>query len=291
MKTLRLLTWLSSLLVEFLTGAAFVLSYSALRALAGRHGIAANLTWLWPLTVDGFLIVASLAVLRKSLLGERALYQWALVGLFTLLSIGFNILHAPRNSVAQIIGAVPPVALFLAFELLMGQLRSNFQRQRAISTLADLAKLAERKRAELAQQVAAADAQVAERQAQVAAMSATADTLGSKVADLQAQLEALRRARRALPSASLPKMAATLGIVADADEALALANATRLAQADAARQALLAFFASQPTATQEEAAQAIGKSRQWVGQALTELEAAGLIKRNGRTKVLAAPTA
>ncbi len=291
MKTLRLLTWLSSLLVLFLTGAAFVLSYSALRALAGANGIAANLTWLWPLTVDGFLIVASLAVLRNSLLGERALYQWSLVGLFTALSIGFNILHAPRNYTAQVIGAVPPVALFLAFELLMGQLRSNFQRQRAIATLADLAKLAERKRAEMAQQVAAADAQVAERQAQLTEMSATADTLGSKIADLNTQLDALRRERRALQSASLPKMAASLGPVADDEEALALANATRLAQADAARQALLAFFANHPTATQEEAAQAIGKSRQWVGQMLGELEAAGLIKRNGRTKVLAATTA
>lgn len=45
--------------------------------------------------------------------------------------------------------------------------------------------------------------------------------------------------------------------------------------------ALLEFYADNPRATQAEAAGTVGRSRQWVGQRLAEMESAGRIKRNG----------
>lgn len=38
------------------------MSYGALHALAGESGVPATLAWLWPLVVDGFIVVASLSV-------------------------------------------------------------------------------------------------------------------------------------------------------------------------------------------------------------------------------------
>jgi len=61
---------LTALLVAFLAAAAFVLSFEALRSLAAL-AIPARLTFLFPLVVDGFIIVASLAVLRGSLGGVK----------------------------------------------------------------------------------------------------------------------------------------------------------------------------------------------------------------------------
>jgi hypothetical protein len=40
------------------------MSYDALHALAPDSGAPIELAWLWPLVVDGFIVVASLSVLR-----------------------------------------------------------------------------------------------------------------------------------------------------------------------------------------------------------------------------------
>lgn len=101
--------------------AAFVLSYDALHALALASGIRPGLAWIWPLVVDGFIVVASLSVLAANR-ARSAAYPWALVGTFSALSIGFNIAHAPDALTAQAVAAIPPLALMLAFELLMRQI-------------------------------------------------------------------------------------------------------------------------------------------------------------------------
>ncbi len=64
-------------------------------------------------------------------------------------------------------------------------------------------------------------------------------------------------------------------------DALALANVARQAQADNVLDSLLTFYASNPRATQTDAAAAVSRSRQWVSGKLAELEAEGAIKRNG----------
>ncbi len=44
---------------------------------------------------------------------------------FTLLRVQLNIIHAQQELLAQFLAAIPPVALFLSFELLLAQLKET----------------------------------------------------------------------------------------------------------------------------------------------------------------------
>ncbi|BEP13967.1 hypothetical protein acdb102_22780 [Acidothermaceae bacterium B102] len=113
--------------VAALAVGAFLLSYDALHQLARTSRVPALLAWLWPLIVDGFILVASLAVLDAIHTGRRPVYPWLLVLAFSTLSVTFNVLHAPHNPVAQLVAAIPPLALVLSFELLMRQIHHRLQ--------------------------------------------------------------------------------------------------------------------------------------------------------------------
>jgi hypothetical protein len=78
---------------------------------------------MWPLVVDGFIVVASLSVVRAVADGRRASYPWLLVLIFSAISVTFNVVHATPTAVARFVAAIPPTALVLSFELLMRQLR------------------------------------------------------------------------------------------------------------------------------------------------------------------------
>ena len=106
---------------------AFLLSYDALHQLARTSHVPVLLAWLWPLIVDGFILVASLAILDAVHSGRRARYPWLLVLAFSTLSVTFNVLHAPHDPVAQLVAAIPPLALVLSFELLMRQIHHRLQ--------------------------------------------------------------------------------------------------------------------------------------------------------------------
>ncbi|HEX6874304.1 MAG TPA: DUF2637 domain-containing protein [Nocardioidaceae bacterium] len=113
--------------VVALAVAGFTLSYGALHQLAVTHGVPPGLAWVWPLIIDGFIVVASLAVLHAVLERRRTAYPWALVLLFSTVSVAFNVMHAPPTPVARLVAAVPPLALVLSFELLMRQIRTALE--------------------------------------------------------------------------------------------------------------------------------------------------------------------
>lgn len=102
----------------------FAMSYDALHSLALAQGVPGALAWLWPLVVDGFIVVASLSVVRAIADGRRAVYPWLLVLAFSSISVAFNVVHAAPTLVARLVAAIPPAALVLSFELLMRQLRA-----------------------------------------------------------------------------------------------------------------------------------------------------------------------
>ncbi len=199
-REIRVITLLSAGMVFFLAAAAFVLSYEALHQLALSNGISPTLAWLFPLVVDGAMITASLAVMRNSLLQEHTLYQWGLVGLFTAASIVFNVLHAQDNLLARVIGGTAPVSLFLGYELLMGQIRSNVTRRSVAASLQDL----ERKGTELAQQLRDLEAQIAQAGADIAQAAADLDAKRAQIA----QEDAAARAAAAQRDAELARLAA-----------------------------------------------------------------------------------
>ena len=110
--------------VVALTVAGFAMSYDALHALADEQGVRAPLAWLWPLVVDGFIVVASLSVVHAGADERRTAWPWLLVLAFSGISVAFNVVHAAPTAVARLVAAIPPTALVLSFELLMRQLRT-----------------------------------------------------------------------------------------------------------------------------------------------------------------------
>jgi hypothetical protein len=107
--------------VIVLAAAAFTLSYDALHQLALDSQVRPALAWLWPVVIDGTIVVALLTVLAAKRTARRAGYPWALAGLFSLASVAFNVAHAPNRPVAQLVFAMAPVALVLTTHLLMQQ--------------------------------------------------------------------------------------------------------------------------------------------------------------------------
>jgi hypothetical protein len=107
--------------VMVLAAAAFTLSYDALHQLALDSRVRPALAWLWPVVIDGTIVVALLTVLAAKRAGARTGYPWALAGLFSLASVAFNIAHAPDRPVAQLVFAMAPIALVLTTHLLMQQ--------------------------------------------------------------------------------------------------------------------------------------------------------------------------
>jgi hypothetical protein len=108
--------------VLVLAAAAFTLSYDALHQLALDSRIRPHLAWLWPVVIDGTIVVALLTVLAANRAARRAGYPWALAALFSAASVAFNIAHAPDRPVAQLVFAMAPVALILTTHLLMQQI-------------------------------------------------------------------------------------------------------------------------------------------------------------------------
>jgi hypothetical protein len=107
--------------VLVLAGAAFTLSYDALHQLALDSQVRPGLAWLWPVVIDGTIVVALLTVLAAKRAGRGAGYPWALAGLFSAASVAFNVAHAPERPVARLVFAMAPVALVLTTHLLMQQ--------------------------------------------------------------------------------------------------------------------------------------------------------------------------
>ncbi|HEV2919841.1 MAG TPA: DUF2637 domain-containing protein [Actinomycetota bacterium] len=107
--------------VVVLAAAAFTLSSDALHQLALDGRVRPALAWLWPVVIDGTIVVALLTVLAAKRAATQAGYPWTLAGLFSTASVAFNIAHAPDRPVAQLVFAMAPVALVLTTHLLMQQ--------------------------------------------------------------------------------------------------------------------------------------------------------------------------
>lgn len=96
---------------------AFWLSFTALADLAVRSGIAATQAWVWPLIVDGIIVVSTVAVVALD--GHAAgWYAWTLLIGGASVSVTANSLHAivaaetgVPGVLAAAVAGVPPVVL------------------------------------------------------------------------------------------------------------------------------------------------------------------------------------
>jgi hypothetical protein len=110
---------------------AFWLSFMALADLAARSGIASGQAWIWPLLVDGLIVVSTIAVVALD--GRAgAWYPWALLICGALVSVAANALHAVVAADASVpamlaatVAAVPPRVLLASTHLTVVLTRST----------------------------------------------------------------------------------------------------------------------------------------------------------------------
>lgn len=122
---------------------AFWLSFMSLADLAARSGIAPEQAWIWPLLVDGLIVVSTIAVVALD--GRAgAWYPWALLMGGALMSVTANALHAVVAADANVpavlaaaVAAVPPLVLLASTHLTVVLTRSTQPRNPAPAADAD----------------------------------------------------------------------------------------------------------------------------------------------------------
>ncbi|MFJ4649489.1 DUF2637 domain-containing protein [Streptomyces bobili] len=128
-RTILRLAILAALLTIGLTAVTFWLSYEALHTLAAANGLQGERAWAWPATIDAFIVIGEVLILRASLLRR---VDWLAVILTASGSVGSIVLNVASagevDRMTQVVHAVPPCAALLIFTALMRQI------YRALST-------------------------------------------------------------------------------------------------------------------------------------------------------------
>ncbi|WP_328981753.1 DUF2637 domain-containing protein [Streptomyces mirabilis] len=128
---------LAAVLTTGLTAVSFWLSFEALHDLATAHRLQGERAWAWPATVDAFIAIGELLILRASL-AHRV--DWAAITLTAVGSLGSIALNVAGVGVSHdpldyVTAAVPPVAALLAFGVLMRQVHDFLvSRQPVVTT-------------------------------------------------------------------------------------------------------------------------------------------------------------
>jgi hypothetical protein len=117
--------------------ASFVLSFSSLWDLAARSAWPDRLAWLWPVIVDGTIVLATMAIVtlagNRDQRGNRR-YFWVVLCAAAVVSVSGNAVHAviPGKAplvpwLSAMIACVPPIALLATTHTLaiLWRLRPN----------------------------------------------------------------------------------------------------------------------------------------------------------------------
>lgn len=237
------LTGTVAMMVLLIGAGAFVLSYDALYATGLDNGIPTGKAWVWPLLIDGPLVVFTVALLVSQIMRSSAKLWAGLVILYTLATVGFNLSHAQPTPLGWTVAIVAPVGLLLTTEALRHLAKTIIERQAVVSTLAELSNEVDAKRQEV-------------------------DNLTRQSVNLQAQIEAQKSNAEALNLQEILHPIDTL-------------NDARQAKRQEKLNTLLSYLSSNPNASLTEAAKEIGTSRQTVSNYVNELTANGKLSRNG----------
>lgn len=117
----RRVTTVAVLAVALVAAAA---SYEHMRLLAATAGEGWR-AWLLPVSVDGLVVAASMSLLVRKRAGQPAGLAWSALVLGLVASLAANVAAAEPTPVGRLVAAWPPVALLLAYELLMQQVRQT----------------------------------------------------------------------------------------------------------------------------------------------------------------------
>lgn len=125
MRSSRWSRWITIAAVLMLAVIAAVVSYSHMYELALRHGEPAWRAALFPLSVDGMIVGASMTLLSDARHGRKGgLLPWALLIIGSGASLAANVAVADPTVWSRIIHAWPSFALIGAYELLMREFRA-----------------------------------------------------------------------------------------------------------------------------------------------------------------------
>ncbi len=120
--------------VLMLAGIAAVVSYSHMYELALRHGEPEWRAALFPLSVDGMIVGASMTLLSDARQGRKGgVLPWTLLIIGSAASLAANVAVADPTMWSRIIHAWPSFALIGAYELLMREFRNAAQGVRTAS--------------------------------------------------------------------------------------------------------------------------------------------------------------
>ncbi|MEV7006629.1 DUF2637 domain-containing protein [Streptosporangium sp. NPDC051022] len=122
-RIIRGTTTASVVVLALIAGA---ISYRHLHTLAIRHGESPWSAALLPLSVDGMVVCASMALLTESRRGKRGgLMPWTLLVLGSTASIAANIAVAEPSVIGRAVAAWPALALIGGMEMLMRMIRTR----------------------------------------------------------------------------------------------------------------------------------------------------------------------
>lgn len=121
----------------FVAAGAFWLSFTSLSDLARRSGFDAARAWVWPLIVDGIIVVATVAVVALAR-SRAAWYPWMLLIAGAAISVAANAIHALVAGATDVplllaasVSAVPPLVLLAITHLTSVLMRHEASRAMA----------------------------------------------------------------------------------------------------------------------------------------------------------------
>jgi hypothetical protein len=115
----------TTLAVVLVAAVAAVASYEHMRALAALAGEGWR-SWLLPVSVDGLAVAASMTMLVRRRAGLPAGgLAWVALLLGLGASLAANVASADPTVAGRLVAAWPPMALLLAYELLLQQLANT----------------------------------------------------------------------------------------------------------------------------------------------------------------------
>lgn len=283
----RVIAWLTGILTLLLALFSFVLSFSALMDLAGKHGVA--IPALFPLMVEAGVVIFSLNALYRSLVGESAKMQWGLIIGSSMLAGLFNIAHADPSFLSRTMAAMPSLFLLLSFETFLGQVKHAVKRSSIVENLEQLESTLGQKQQEFKDRLKQMRSTLRSRfEQERSTLKAEIEQLGSDLRNnrleaerIAEQIEALTTKKSELEQEinRLKQDKKATSIVQH--NVLNEVNEQRLNDKQTALNVLLDFYRSNPNATLNEAGEIINRSKGTVSNYLNELEQNGSIKRNG----------
>lgn len=194
--TIQRIDKLSNILLILIVAVPFLLSAQALKELAEQNGIAWS--WLYPIMIDGALIIFNLVALRYSLYGQRSYYAWTLVIIATLVSVVLNVAHAPATGLARVMAAMPPLFILAAFHAVVMRIEEDAKRDGAVETLEKLHQRIKAAKLEADAAVQKAERTIAEKREALQAQlqKEHAAQVQDMEADLQVQTEKVKESLR-----------------------------------------------------------------------------------------------